>query len=112
MGFKIKKVKKGAMYKNRRVYEEDELIDGDCDKKNLLVKAIVTISTGKKFYVDPVSRADIADAINIAIDTNQTSTIWKLAEAIDGTKLVTVSLDELKEARLLGLQYKGSLVGV
>ena len=111
MGERIERRQKGALYKDVKVFEEEEVLDKDCDTKNALRKATVTISTGKTFYVDPVSRADIADAINIAVETGQSSTIWKLAEPINGTKFASVTLSEMREARLLGLQLKGSLVG-
>ena len=111
MGERTERRQKGALIKNVRVFEEDEVLNEDCDTKNALLRAMVTISTGKVFYVDPVSRADIADAINIAVEVGQTTTIWKLAEPINGTKFSNVSLSEMREARLLGLQLKGSLVG-
>ena len=79
-------------------------------KQNALNEATVTISTNKVFYVDPISRADLTDAIAIALETGATETTWKLAEEFDGSKWALVTLAELQEARKLGLQYKGSLL--
>ena len=87
-------------------------IKANKDKKSTLDKLTVTIGNGKVFYADAASRADIADAINIGIDTGATTTTWKLAEPIGGSKLVTVTMQELKEARALALQAKGAVVGV
>jgi hypothetical protein len=72
----------------------------------------VTTQSGKVFYGDAISRTDISDAIALAEELNQTSTEWKLAEEINGQKVVQVTLDELKEARLLALQAKSSIIGV
>jgi hypothetical protein len=79
----------------------------DSLKQKELDRVIVTTTTGKQFYGDGISRVDISDAIAIAEDTAQTSTTWKLA-----TGLALVTLDELKEARMLSLQAKGAIIGV
>lgn len=78
-------------------------------KQKELDRVIVTTSTGKQFYGDEISRVDISDAIAIAEDpaTAQTSTMWKLS-----TGLELVTLDDLKEARILSLQAKGAIIGV
>lgn len=110
-------------------YEYDEVIVENCNiyldvvevatnyrneviKGEQLEKITVTTTSGKVFYADPISRTDISDAISLANETSQTSTTWKLAEPIDGSKLAIVTLDELKEARALGLQAKASIIGV
>ena len=79
-------------------------------KQEALLTAIVQISTGKKFYVDPVSRADITDVVAIAIETGETEVTWKLAEEVNGSKWARCTLAEMQEARKLGLEYKGSLL--
>lgn len=101
-----------GLYEKVAIYFDEEITGEDALAKEALNKAVVTISTGKKFYVDPVSRADIADAIALLTEQSLTSTTWKLAEAIKGNKVQTVTLAELQEARYLGLQYKGNLIGV
>jgi len=72
-----------------------------------LSRLIVTISTGKRFYADPTSRADLADVISILIENGIVEYLWKTA---DGIILVTIA--ELREARMMGLQAKGDSVGV
>jgi len=67
----------------------------------------VTTESDKEFYADPISRADISDAIALAGETGQTSTPWKLVSG-----WTPVTLDELREARKLGLELKGSIVEV
>ncbi len=112
MGFKKNdRVRRGFLVEKPTYTETpDTLSDRDYVKVTSLEKAIVTISTGKKFYVDPISRADITDAIAIGLETGQTSTTWKLAEEINGTKWNLVTISEMKEARMLGLQIKGQII--
>ena len=100
-----------GLIKKITFYEADEKLFKDGEDQESLNKAKIQVSSGKWFYVDPVSRADIADAINIGIDNNIIEQVWKLAEPINGSKYVLVTMDEMKEARYLGLQYKGALVG-
>ena len=78
-------------------------LDAEKDKK--LSRITVTTASGKEFYADPLSRVDIADAVQIAIDSNLTSTSWKL---VSGWAIVT--LDEMKEAQRLGLEAKGAII--
>jgi hypothetical protein len=82
----------------------------DATKMVELERLTIEISTGKVFYVDPISRTDIGDAIALSEELGQTTTIWKLAEPINGSKFNEVTLSELKEARLLGLQAKGDII--
>mgnify|MGYP003583885792 FL=1 len=72
----------------------------------------VRISTGKLFYGDSISRIDINDAITLAKEKGQTTTLWKLAEEIDGSKITEVTVDELKEALGLSLEAKARIIGV
>ena len=74
--------------------------------KESITKIIVTTSNGTKFYADPISRTDLSDAIAIMVESNISEYLWK---TIDGVKLVT--LEDMKEARKLGLLEKGRLVG-
>lgn len=81
-------------------------------KKEALDNIKVTTASGKVFYGDPVSRTDLSDAISLAEELGQTQTEWKLAEEFEGNKIAVITLDELKEARLLSLQAKSSIIGV
>ena len=81
-------------------------------KADALATMKVRTQSGKLFYVDDNSRMDINDAINLAVDTGVATTIWKLAEEVNGSKLVEVSVDELKEARKLALEEKAKIIGV
>ena len=72
----------------------------------------VRISTGKLFYGDSISRIDINDAITIAKERGETTTLWKLAEEFDGSKIAEVTVDELKEALGLSLEAKARIIGV
>lgn len=76
-------------------------------KAKNLENCIVTTSTGKRIYADPASRTDITDAINIAIETGETSVNWKTADG-----WIEVTLDEMKEARLLALQKKEEIISI
>ena len=66
--------------------------------KNLLLAKVnkikVTTSSNKTFDGDEKSQDRMARAINIASISGQTETQWKLAD----NTIVTVTLDELKEA--------------
>ena len=78
----------------------------------LQIQAMTVITeSGKEFYADPSSRADISEAIGIAQDFGQTTVDWKLTKSND-PQTQTVSLDELKEARLLALQKYAQLKGI
>lgn len=84
----------------------------DSIKKYTLDKMTVPTESGKVFYADTASRQDLADAILHGTDLGQTSTLWKLAEEFEGSKIVSVTLDELKEASRLALAAKGGMVGI
>lgn len=107
----IQKEKNSMLHTNKG--EKEDLtpsFGNDVTKARLLSKLIVTISSGKRFYCDPTSRADISDAILEAQDMgapDNFETQWKTK---DGVMNVTVL--ELKEARRLGLEAKANLVGV
>ena len=77
------------------------------NKVEALKRLTVTTSSGKEFYADAESRVDIADAIGVGIDNNLTTTMWKCKSG-----LIEVTIDELKEARLLALTAKGGIVGI
>ena len=101
-----------SMFKKQTVYEQEKLVDAKAVKQDALESLTVTTSSGKVFYGDPVSRSDLTDAIALAEELGQTSTTWKLAEELNGSKIAQVTLEELKEARKLALQAKGQIVGV
>lgn len=81
-------------------------------KEDTLARLTVTITSGKVFYADLASKLDIETAIRIAIKKGITEQEWKLAQAINGTQYVVVTLAELEEASYLALNTKGTLVGV
>ena len=86
--------------------------EAEAIKDEQLKKLTVTIGSGKVFYADAESRIDLRDAIELGNDLGQTSTYWKLAEEFNGSRIVEVTLDELKEASKLALETKGQIVGV
>jgi len=86
---------------------EDGISEKDKVKEESIMSIVVTITNGKQFYADPISRADMTDAIAIAGETGQTEVMWKLP--VQGFTLVTLA--EMKEARMLGLQAKGTIIG-
>jgi len=69
---------------------------------------VVTVSSGKTFDADLQSRLNISDAILLASELSQTETVWRLAD--NSNAIVTV--DELKEARLLALQKFATISGI
>ena len=110
-------------------YEYDKVIVNECSryadvvavatefyeeemKEEQLNSIVVEVQSGKKFYGDSTSRADMADAIKRGEETNISSTLWKLAEPIDGEKCQEVTISELREARDLALEAKGAIIGV
>ena len=106
-----KRLVNGRKHSDINVLALKEVLGSNAIKENTLSNLTVTTTNGKVFYADKDSRADINEAINIAEDEGQTSTFWKLAEEFDGSKIVEVTLDELKEVRKLALEEKGKLVG-
>ncbi len=77
----------------------------------LLSALTVTVSSGKVFYADPLSRVDISNAIQLAQLQGIASTTCKLAEEFEGSKFSTVGIDELIEALYLSLSEKAKIVG-
>lgn len=69
-------------------------------KKTLVSRLKVTITSGKVFDGNEISQDRMVRAIQIAAITGLTETQWKLAD----NTIVTVSLDELKEALALAGQ--------
>lgn len=84
----------------------------EAEKREALSKLTVTTSSGKVFYADTESRVDLNDAIRRAEKENILETVWKLAEAFEGERVVIVTLEEIREAADLALSAKGSIVGV
>lgn len=78
----------------------------EVNKEHLLNSIVVTTQSSKEFYADPVSRADLADAISIAGENSKTSVLWKLKSGWS-----EVTLAEMQEARLLGLEAKAKIIG-
>lgn len=108
--------------KNKKNKIESEFTEADLEaqakqqaeqsKTEALAKLTVTTSTGKVFYADTESRVDLNDAIRRAEKENILETVWKLAEAFEGERVVIVTLEEIREAADLALSTKGSIVGV
>jgi len=80
------------------------------DKTNALEIAKVTISTGKVFFADSASKLDMLTAVVLSNIQGAAETQWKLAEPINGSQWATVSISEMIEATLLGLEYKGEVI--
>lgn len=76
-------------------------------KEEAIERIQVTVTSGKVFYADPTSRADLADAIDLMQEEGLVTYLWKTINGI-----MEVTLDDMKEARKLGLLEKGRLVGV
>ena len=70
------------------------------NKVATVLQITVVTSTGKVFNGDETSQDRMVRAINIATITGLTETQWKLAD----NSIVTVTLDELKEALALAGQ--------
>jgi len=77
------------------------------NKENEIKNIQVITSSGKTFYADPESRTDLSDAISIMTKENISEYMWK---TVNGFELVTI--DEMIEARALGLKQKGTIIGV
>ena len=90
---------------------ETEEITDEISKAQQLENIVVTTSTGKKFYGNAEARNDINNAITLGQANGINETPWKLAEAIDGKRVVIVTIQELVEALYLALQEKGKIVG-
>lgn len=89
--------------------EQAKLVS-DSSKAEALDRLTVTTESGKVFYADSASRIDLQGAITLAELKGVTEKPWKLAEPIDGVKVVMVTLDEIKEAVYLALEAKGIIV--
>lgn len=74
-------------------------------KKHQRDNMTVTTTTGKTFDADVRSRLNISDAIILGTEMNIFETQWKLAD----NTVQTVTMAELKEARLLAIQEFGRL---
>lgn len=108
---KIVEVKRN-MFRKVVEYVEPTLLDAEAIKKDSLERITVRTTSGKLFYADPVSRIDLDTAIARGVEIGATSTLWKLADPVNGSKIVSVTIDELREASMLGLEAKGVIVGV
>lgn len=87
----------------------DAYLASQKDYRDYLRKTMtVEVSSGKVFDADMQSRLNISDAILLAGELNQTETVWRLADNTD----VTVTIDELKEARLLAIQKFATISGI
>ena len=75
-------------------------------KKVLLAELTVVTESGNTFDADDQSRANMNEAITAAEVLGLTESEWKLAD----NSVVTVSVDEIKEALTLGIVAKGEIV--
>jgi len=79
-------------------------------KKERRLKALnsitVTTSNGNTFDGNEASRNNMLCAINASEIFNKTTTEWKLAD----NTIVTITLDELKEALALSIQKVGEII--
>lgn len=100
--------KYGRLFKERKIYKEDEVLNGKALIKEDSNHITVTSTSGKEFDADPLSRQNISDGIQIGIDFGMTSHLWKLAD----NTVLEVTIEELKEVRMLALLAYGNLIGV
>jgi len=70
----------------------------------------VSTDSGKVFYADTDARLDLQAALSASELEGTNETMWKLAEAFEGSRVVLVSVDEIREAAALALKAKGKLV--
>ncbi len=91
-----------------------KLADAKLAKEKSLSSLTVTITSGKVFYADPNSRADLVDVVIEGILNNMPDdyqTEWKtVSRGTAPFELVTFS--ELKEAKRKALEAKASIIGV
>lgn len=79
----------------------------DVIKDEALSNVIVTTSSGKRIYADSNSRTDLLSAIISAQAAGITETMWKTPDG-----MVLITLQDMQEAVMLGLQEKGRIIGV
>ena len=79
-------------------------------KEQALKVLVVSTDSGKVFYADTDSRLDLQAALVASELEGTNETMWKLAEAFEGSMVVSVSVDEIREAVVLALKAKGKLV--
>ena len=91
-----------------RIQSEKRLID--TKKEQALKVLVVSTDSGKVFYADTDSRLDLQAALVASELEGTNETMWKLAEAFEGSRVVSVSVDEIREAVVLALKAKGKLV--
>jgi len=111
---KTRIVTSGMLVKRVQYYVPDhsKLVGDKAIKKDNIENMKITTSSGNVFYADPISRQDIMEAIVISSVIDVDETEWKLAEESNGSKIVVVKIDELKEVLLLALKAKAGLVGI
>lgn len=91
---------------------EEEKAKADLIKQESLNNLTVTTTSGKVFYADTEARIDLQAAIDASYVKGLTSTMWKLAEEFQGSRIVSVTLEEIREASALALESKATIVGV
>jgi len=75
-------------------------------KLKALKELTVTTEAGNTFDADDQSRANMNEAITAAAVLGLTESPWKLHD----NSVVTISVDEIKEALALGIVEKGAIV--
>lgn len=80
-------------------------------KQDKLERAIITVSSGVRFYADPESRTDLLNAWIVAKSNgwDEDLSITKAWKTADGIK--EINFLDLNEAITLGLDKKGKIVG-
>ena len=74
------------------------------------IENLTVIVNSKVFSVNDASQSRIHRALRMADELNITETDWKLAEEFNGSKVVTVTVSELKEALIKGMYAVGEAV--
>jgi len=81
-------------------------IESKANKIKAIEILTVTTEAGNVFDANDASRANMNEAITTAITLELTESDWKLAD----NTIVTVSVDEIREALALGIQAKGAII--
>jgi len=81
----------------------------EIERANRIENLTVTVN-GKVFNVNDTSQSRIHRALQMADELNITETKWKLSEEVNGSKVVIVTVVELKEALTKGMYAIGQTV--
>ena len=93
----------------RMTQEADEakaIVDTKVAKVKALEELTVTTTNGNVFDANSDSITNMMAALQASTIVNQIETRWKLAD----NTIVTITVDELKEALALSIQAKGNII--